>query len=198
MKKIILASSSPRRKELLELIGIPFIVDPSQAEEIIDELLTPKEVVESLALLKAKDVAKRYPEGIIIGADTIVVLDNEILGKPVSHADAFNSLQKLQGKAHQVYSGVAIINAKTNQSCVCHQATKVFMSPLNEAEIHHYIATGEPMDKAGSYGIQGIGAVFIEKIEGDYFNVVGLPLSLLRKQLKDFQINLVTDLHLKK
>ncbi len=191
MKKIILASSSPRRKELLQLIQLPFIVHPSEVDEHIEEPLAPDKMVEELALRKAMDIAKNYHEGIVIGADTIVVLDNEILGKPKNQADAYGMLSRLQGRAHEVYSGIAIIDAATLYKKVTHQKTKVFMKPLTEDEINYYIETKEPMDKAGSYGIQGIGAMIIEGIEGDYFNVVGLPVSLLAQELHHFGIHIM-------
>ena len=193
MRKIILASSSPRRKELLELVGIPFNIHPSDVIEKMDDDLEPSQIVEQLALQKAKDVAKYYDEEIIIGADTIVVLQGQILGKPINEEDAFRILKQLQGKPHLVYSGIALIDSKTGRSQTNHQVTKVFMSSLTDEEILSYIQTKEPMDKAGAYGIQGIGAIFIEKIEGDYFNVVGLPLSLLNSFLKSFDVDVMAD-----
>lgn len=193
MKKIILASSSPRRKELLELAGIPFSIHPSDITEKVDEDHEPFQIVEQLALQKAKDVAKYYNEEIVIGADTIVVFQGEILGKPVNEEDAFHTLKKLQGNPHLVYSGIALIDSKTGRSQTVHQVTKVFMFDLTDEEILSYIQTKEPMDKAGAYGIQGIGSIFIEKIEGDYFNVVGLPLSLLSRFLKSFDVDVMTD-----
>jgi len=193
MKKIILASASPRRKELLELIGIPFSVVPSTAEEVIKEGLTPAEIVESLSLMKAQSVSDNLQDGLVIGSDTIVVLDGEILGKPLNEDDAFKTLQKLQGRAHYVFSGVAVIEAETGRKKVSHQVTKVYMCELTDEEIADYIATKEPMDKAGSYGIQGLGAINIEKIEGDFFNVVGLPLALLKTLLNYFDIKIMRD-----
>lgn len=194
MKKIILASQSPRRKELLELLNIPFVVHPSNIEEVVNEESYPFQVVESLALQKANDVASNYHNGIIIGTDTIVVYEHNILGKPKDENDAFEMLKLLQGQAHEVYSGLAIIDADTGKSIVSHRVTKVFMYPLSDDDIVFYLNTKEPLDKAGSYGIQGVGSIFIEKIEGDYFNVVGLPLSLLRKQLLEFGVNITRDL----
>jgi len=193
MKEIILASSSPRRKELLELVNIPFKVHPSDVNEEIDQPLPPNKVVEELALRKAKDIAKNYQQEIIIGADTIVVLSNEILGKPCNEQEAHQMLSKLQGRVHEVYSGVAVIDSKTGETVVSHRVTKVHMQSLTDEQIKAYIETKEPMDKAGSYGIQGIGAIFIEQIEGDYFNVVGLPLSLLTNILKRFEIDVIKD-----
>lgn len=193
MKKIILASQSPRRKELLQLLNIPFVVHPSDVEEKVNSDFLPYQVVESLALQKANDVATYYHEGIIIGTDTIVVHNEKILGKPKDETDAFNILKQLQGQAHEVYSGLALIDASTNRTLVSHRMTKVFMYPLSDDDIKFYIETNEPMDKAGAYGIQGLGSVFIEKIDGDYFNVVGLPLSLLREELLKIGISITRD-----
>ncbi|MFX0558986.1 nucleoside triphosphate pyrophosphatase [Tepidibacillus infernus] len=194
MEKIILASSSPRRREILELIGISFLVHPSDVDEGYNESNSPEDIVKQLATRKAMDIASYYQEGIIIGADTIVVLDGQILGKPKDEEDAFQMLNRLQGRSHQVFSGVAVVDAKTREVKASYQMTKVYMDPLSEEEIRLYIATKEPMDKAGSYGIQGFGAIFIEKIEGDYFNVVGLPVALLSTLLKDFGIQILKDM----
>ncbi|GBF09992.1 MULTISPECIES: Maf family protein [Tepidibacillus] len=194
MEKIILASSSPRRREILELIGISFLVHPSDVDESYNESNSPEDIVKQLATRKAMDIASYYQEGIIIGADTIVVLDGQILGKPKDEEDAFQMLNRLQGRSHQVFSGVAVVDAKTREVKASYQMTKVYMDPLSEEEIRLYIATKEPMDKAGSYGIQGFGAIFIEKIEGDYFNVVGLPVALLSTLLKDFGIQILKDM----
>lgn len=192
MEKIILASYSPRRKELLELIGLNFTIHPSRVKEEITSS-SPFEIVEELALLKAKDVANYYQNGFIIGADTIVVHNDQILGKPADEDNAFAMLSQLQGDVHYVYSGIAIINATTKQTLVSHQVTKVFMKRMTVEEINVYIKTREPMDKAGAYGIQGFGSMIIERIEGDYFNVVGLSLSLLESMFKSLNINLLTD-----
>jgi len=193
-KQIILASASPRRKELLELLKIPFQIHPSDVEEKVEEDILPYELAEQLSLIKAKDVAAQYQEGIVIGADTIVVLDDQILGKPSGEKEAFEMLSKLQGRQHEVFSGVTLIDAKTGKTLTSHQKTTVFMQPLSKAEIESYIRTKEPLDKAGSYGIQGIGSLFIERIEGDYFNVVGLPLSLLHSLLKELGVHMIKDL----
>lgn len=192
MEKIILASYSPRRKELLELIGLDFAIHPSGVKEEITSA-SPSAIVEELALLKAKDVAEKYQKGFIIGADTIVVHNDQILGKPSDEDSAFTMLSQLQGDVHYVYSGLAIINASTGQTLVSHQVTRVFMKSMSEEEINAYIKTKEPLDKAGAYGIQGFGSMIIERIEGDYFNVVGLSLSLLESMFKSLNINLLTD-----
>ncbi|MBG9566233.1 Maf family protein [Brevibacillus agri] len=183
---LILASSSPRRRELLQALGIPFTVMTSDVDETTAPGLSPAQVVEELSLRKAKEVAARLTEGVVLGSDTIVVLDGHILGKPADEADAFRMLSMLQGREHTVYSGVALIDAATGRSEVAHSHTDVKIRPLSEAEIKSYIATKEPMDKAGSYAIQGIGATIVEGITGDYFTVVGLPLCLTSKLLARF------------
>jgi septum formation protein len=188
---IILASSSPRRRELLQAIGMPFTVLTSDVDETTPSGLTPAEIVESLAVRKARAIAGKESTGLVLGADTIVVMDEHVLGKPRDEADAFRMLQSLQGRAHTVYSGVAIIDAASGREEVAHCATAVRIRPLSEREIRSYIATGEPMDKAGSYAIQGIGATIVEGIEGDYFNVVGLPLRLTSELLSRFGVHIL-------
>jgi septum formation protein len=185
--KLILASSSPRRQELIRLLGLEVDVVPSDAEEDVNEDWTPAMIVERLSLRKAKAVAARLAkgeEGIIVGSDTIVVLDGRVLGKPTDEADAEAMLSALQGREHQVYSGVALVDALTGRSAVAHRATRVWMKAMDEARVRRYIATGEPRDKAGAYAIQGIGAMLVERMEGDYFNVVGLPVSLVADLLE--------------
>lgn len=185
----ILASSSPRRQELLAGLGIEFRIDPSTEEETYEEGTPPHEIVKILSLRKAKSVAAKYERGLIIGADTIVVYEDEVLGKPRNRDDAFAMLSKLQGKAHTVFSGIAFVDAGNGSSKVSYSSTKVTMKPLSPDQINRYIATGEPNDKAGAYAIQGFGATIIEKIDGDYFTVVGLPLSLLSDMLSDIGFN---------
>lgn len=181
MQKIILASSSPRRKEILELVGLKCTTIPSGKEEIItkDE---PVEVVTELALMKARDVAGKIEEpAIVIGADTIVSHNNKILGKPKDAADAKSMIKELQNDTHQVYTGVAIITPKKELHFV--QETKVVVSPMTDKEIADYVTTGEPMDKAGAYGIQGKFALYIKEIAGDYYNVMGLPINKIYETL---------------
>jgi MAF protein len=194
MARIVLASASPRRAELLEKIELEFEVMPSNTEEIIDEKDLPKAVVKKLSTEKARDVADRLSgcseDTLVIGADTIVVADR-ILGKPSSKEDAFNMLSMLEGKSHKVITGVTVIDVKSGKTVSEAVETLVYMRKLSTDEINAYISTGEPMDKAGSYGIQGIGSLLIEKIEGCYFNVVGLPLSTLAKMLNIFNIRLL-------
>ncbi|WP_028547676.1 Maf family protein [Paenibacillus sp. UNC451MF] len=183
-KTLILASSSPRRQELIGSLQLPFEIRVSDVNEDTEPGLKPHEIVEQLSSRKAAAVCEMYKrehrtEGIVIGSDTIVVLDDEVLGKPKDEQDAFRMLNMLQGRKHEVYSGVACMDLNTGEHLVSHHVTSVYMKPLTKTQIERYIGTGEPMDKAGSYAIQGLGATIIERIEGDYFNVVGLPVSLL-------------------
>ncbi|MFC8687710.1 Maf family protein [Brevibacillus porteri] len=183
---LILASSSPRRRELLQTLGLSFTVITSDVDETTAEHLSASEVVEELSLRKAKEVASRLTEGVVLGSDTVVVLDGQILGKPVDEMDAYRMLSMLQGQEHTVYSGVALIDVETGRAEVSHSLTHVRIRALTEQDIKSYIATGEPMDKAGSYAIQGIGATIVEGITGDYFTVVGLPLGLTSTLLTRF------------
>lgn len=193
-KRIILGSASPRRRELLEQIGVEFEVKVSGKEEV-HYSLDPAAIVKELALMKAENVAEELGAAdtqekdlIVIGADTVVVLDGEILGKPKDEADAERMLKALQGRSHDVYTGAAFLTyGRNGDKEVCSYAvgTRVFVNPMTENEIRAYIATGEPMDKAGAYGIQGRFAAYIEKIEGDYYNVVGLPVSRVYETLKE-------------
>ncbi|WP_338091195.1 Maf family protein [Pelotomaculum isophthalicicum] len=182
----MLASSSPRRSALLEQIGLNFRVIVCDLEEHTPPGLQPFEVVERLAARKAMFVADRLTEGIVIGADTVVVWRGQLLGKPSCEQDAVEMLKRLQGSAHEVFTGVALVDAGNNKVEVSHEKTRVIFRPLDEEEIRRYVSTGEPSDKAGSYGAQGIGAIFIERIEGSYTNIVGLPMSKLSLMLKKF------------
>lgn len=194
MKKIILASGSPRRRELLEQIGYTFEVVTSEKEEVYQST-EPQEIVKELALLKAKDVAEKTASDreedcgqIIIGADTVVVHEGKILGKPKDKEDAERMLEALQGDTHDVYTGVVVIcyDKEEQEEVISHAVqTKVYVDVMTEEEIQSYIATGEPMDKAGAYGIQGRFAAHIAKIDGDYYNVVGLPVSYIYKVLRE-------------
>lgn len=190
-KMLILASSSPRRKELLQTLGLSFSIQSSDVDETTNPGMQPQEIVEELALRKARKIASGLTEGVVLGSDTIVVLDGEILGKPVDDEDAYRMLHALQGCEHTVYSGIALIDAESGQSEVTHSRTQVRIRPLAPDEIRAYIATREPMDKAGSYAIQGIGATLVEGIEGDYFTVVGLPLRLTASMLSRFGIQVL-------
>lgn len=191
MREIVLASASPRRSELLKQIGLKFEIVPSDVDENIDSNLIPEEVVMGLSCRKALDVAKKIDNRVlVIGADTIVVKDR-ILGKPVNDQDAFNMLKSLQGDWHNVITGVCVIDTDGFKIVKGFERTRVKMRNLQDREIYSYIATGEPADKAGAYGIQGMGALLVEKIEGCYFNVVGLPLSKLAEMLEDFGLHLL-------
>lgn len=184
--KIILASQSPRRRELLEQIGISFEVRPSEKEEIITEA-EPHEIVRMLALQKAEDIAEKSQEdGVIIGADTIVLAKGSILGKPKSPEDARRMLNLLRDNVHEVYTGAALIWKEGNKykKVSFAEKTKVYVYPISDAEISEYIESKEPMDKAGAYGIQGRFGAFIQGIEGDYTNVVGLPVGRIYQELK--------------
>ena len=187
MKKIILASNSPRRKEILENLNIKFdVLSPDADESSVDKTLPPELYVENLASLKAFAAAKKTVlQKIIIGADTVVALDDKILLKPKDDDDAFNMLKSLSGRVHSVYTGICVVNSHTAKSCIAYEKTDVYFRNLDDDEILRYIQTGESADKAGAYGIQGLGSLFIEKIDGDYFNVVGLPVCKLAKILKD-------------
>ena len=181
--KLILASSSPRRIELLRKLGLEFeVMPPIWETKIISD--DPVEVAEYIALEKARAVAGFLTEGIVIGADTIVYVDGRMLGKPKDVEEAKMFLRMLSGKVHDVITGIALINAANNREIVDHEITKVKFRELSDEEINWYVSTGEPLDKAGAYAIQGLGCLFIEKIEGDFFNVVGLPLAKLYVMLK--------------
>ncbi len=187
---LILASTSPRRKHLLEQIGMTFTVQPSDVDEslIPTSGAVPEEFVQRLALLKAQDVASKTPErSIVLGSDTIVVLDGEILGKPLDADDAQNMLRRLSGNTHTVYTGIALVDSDTYTSVTAVQQTDVTFRELSDDEIAGYVATGSPLDKAGSYGIQDdFGAVFVAHIVGCYYTIVGLPLELFYRTLRTF------------
>lgn len=184
--RIILASASPRRKELLGLLGLEFEIIVSDVEEVVTES-APNRVVEELSLQKAEDVFERL-EGdvLVIGADTVVSLDDCILGKPKNEAEAVEMLGKLQGNEHRVFTGVTLIGRKNGEEFrnTFSEGTVVKFYPMTAEEIQWYVSTKEPMDKAGAYGIQGLGARFVECIRGDYNNVVGLPIARLYQEMK--------------
>lgn len=184
MKKIVLASKSPRRKDLLEMIGVKLQTDASNFDESRASKLNPEKYAMFLSRKKAETVAKKFSNAIIIGADTIVLLNNEIIGKPKDAHDAKKILQRLSGKMHIVITGLTVIDTVTNRKITTDEKSKVYFKKLTKREIENYVNSENLMDKAGAYAIQGKAALFIEKIEGDYFNVVGLPLFRLSELLK--------------
>lgn len=196
MTEFILASGSPRRKELLSAVGMDFSVLVSDADEESVSKDAPVEIyVQELALIKAAASAKmvlKNKNAVIIAADTVVALDGGVLGKPKDEDDAFNMLKSLSGRTHDVYTGYCVMRVKDGFTVCNRVRTEVLFKELDEELIKRYIKTGEPMDKAGAYGIQGMGALLVEKIDGDYANVVGLPVSALSDTLKtEFDIDLI-------
>ncbi|MDX1532432.1 MAG: Maf family protein [Rhodothermales bacterium] len=182
---LVLASQSPRRRQLLERLGLTFTVQPSGAEEVLPEGAGPAEAVEVLARQKAEAVAPDHPDALTLGADTLVVLEDDVLGKPADADEAAAMLTRLAGRTHTVYTGIALLHPPSRRSVTAHEATAVTFAPLDAHEVAAYVATGSPMDKAGAYGIQDdLGALFVAGIEGDYYNVVGLPLHRLYRTLR--------------
>ena len=188
---IILASASPRRRELLERIGVTgFTVAAPNVDESVEPGLSPADIVETLSLRKARAAAEHFgPDGLIIAADTVVALDAGVLGKPRDEADAFAMLSALSGREHRVYTGITVLQGA--RAVTEHEATAVTFRELSPDEIRGYIATGEPMDKAGAYGIQGVGALLVSGIRGDYSNVMGLPVFRLGQILFGFGLDLL-------
>ena len=182
-KKLILASGSPRRKELLEMLGFhDFDIVPARGEESVPEGLGPEEIVKALSRAKAAEVSAACGENtLVLAADTIVWIDGRMLGKPHSERDAFDMLKLLSGRSHEVYTGLTLIDGDGELSGC--ERSRVHFRPLTDTEILRYIQDGEPMDKAGAYGAQGKGALFVRAIEGDFFNVMGLPICLLGQML---------------
>lgn len=189
---LILASASPRRQEILRNAAIPFVVQPSDVPEVPLPEEAPKGYAERLAREKALAVAQLRPQDIVLGADTVVVVDQEILEKPKDAADAARMLRLLSGKTHEVITGVCLVKLRTEKRELRTglESTLVTMNDLTDEDIRAYIATGEPMDKAGAYAIQGIASRWITRIEGDYFNVVGLPVALVYRMLQEMAAEL--------
>ncbi|MFP4017084.1 MAG: Maf family protein [Halanaerobiales bacterium] len=189
MTKLVLASASPRRQELMKMLGFNFTIVPSKIkeDEYID--LEPIEMVKELARAKAEEVAELVEDTLVIGSDTIVVLDDIVLGKPSDHDEAVSILKKLRSQKHSVLTAIAICDTVSGKVLVDYEETDVFMGPISDEEILEYVKTGEPMDKAGAYGIQGIGGIFVEKINGSYFTVMGLPIHKLVQMLKEFGVS---------
>jgi septum formation protein len=188
VRRIILASESPRRRELLKLTGLRFEVASSDIEEDLALDLPPHELARHLSGQKADSVAGEYPDAVIIAADTFIVLDGGVLGKPHTGDEARRMLRELSGRAHSVITGFTILDTKSGRMLSESAETKVWFRELSEEQIEDYVATGEPLDKAGAYAIQERGAALVKEIEGDFQNVVGLPLSALREGLRQFGI----------
>lgn len=195
MNKIILASASPRRRELLQQLGLEFEIRPSEAQENTKSR-EPSQIVTELSEIKAQDIYERLSEeerasSMVIGADTVVALNDRIMGKPKDYKEAVQMLLNLQGNTHQVYTGVTLLlrkgPGKVPSKISFYEKTDVTMYPVSREEIEVYVSTGEPMDKAGAYGIQGRGAAFVKEIHGDYNNVVGLPIGRLYQEMKRYQ-----------
>lgn len=196
---LVLASASPRRQQLISVFGLPVLVRPTAVDERVPQGWHPADVVEMLSRRKAERALQELPAEIppapgetriIIGCDTVVALGGEVMGKPADEAEARDMLRRLSGRTHEVYSGVTCIRETDGRIVTAHRMTRVRFRPLSAARIDRYVATGEPMDKAGAYGIQGAGALLVDGIEGCYFNVVGLPLSLLADMLESFGVQL--------
>ncbi|MGE5453750.1 MAG: Maf family protein [Methylocystaceae bacterium] len=187
---IILASASPRRYQLLQQVGLEFMVIPAEIKEDISAS-SPGKLAEILAAQKAEWVAGQYPQAVVIAADTIVVADERVLGKPADRDDARLMLRLLSGREHQVITGLSVQCLEQHFKKTVTEITKVLFRNLTDEEIETYLHSGEPFDKAGAYGIQGLGALFVERIEGCYFNVVGLPLNRLNQVLREAGINLL-------
>ncbi len=190
-KKIILASTSPRRKELFAKLRLPFITEAPDYEEDMTLKIPPLKLAKVLSSGKALSVAKNHKSGIIIGADTFVVLNNKLLGKPKSEADARWMLSSLSGKRVDILTGLTIIDVAHNKKVSLTDVTKVYIKKLSSSEINNYIASGEPMDKAGAFAIQELGAVLIKRIEGDFMGSLGLPLFTLAKELKKMGVDVL-------
>ena len=189
--EIILASASPRRKEILENTKLQFSIEKSNIDEVFFENETPENMVMRLAYEKAFDIAKDNRDKLVIGADTIVVLGDEILGKPKDESEAYEMIKNLSNKTHRVITGISLINLDTDKIVKDYVVSYVTFKNLSEDSIKDYIITKESLDKAGAYGIQGYGALLVDHIKGDYFNIVGLPISRLSDLLKEnFNINL--------
>ncbi|MCX6137078.1 MAG: Maf family protein [Ignavibacteriales bacterium] len=187
MRTIILASRSPRRASLLRQIGLRFVVEESSVEEVMEDHHEPEQVVQDLSLQKARDVARRHDDVVVIGSDTIVVLDGVKLGKPADADEAVAMLTQLSGRTHTVYTGFAFVDSLSKKEYIDFEKTDVTFRTLRDDEIRAYVAGGSPMDKAGAYGIQDdFGAVFIERIDGCYYTVVGFPLSKFYVAMESF------------
>lgn len=191
MKQIILASESPRRKKLLEQIGLDVKVVPSNIDEKLNPRLKPKTQAETLSTQKARVVSQKYPDAIILAADTLVYINGDILGKPKNIDEGKRMIKKLQGKTHSVITGFTILHGKSKKILTDSSETKVTFRKLSDSQIKNYLKKENPLDKAGGYCLQGMGAVLVEKINGDFSNVVGLPLGKVIPALKKFGIEIL-------
>ncbi|MCL2337927.1 MAG: Maf family protein [Firmicutes bacterium] len=189
MPKIYLASSSPRRRDILNLIRLPHLVLDIDVDESVPPAMSAPEQVELLSSRKAAYAVRLLSHGLVIAADTVVALDGEVLGKPADEAKALGMLERLQGRTHEVFTGVTVWDIAVGRAVTGHEHTEVTMRAAGREELLKYIATGEPMDKAGAYGIQGLGSVLITGIRGCYFNVMGLPVYKLTRMLKELGID---------
>lgn len=190
---LVLASASPRRRELLAHLGVPFAVMVSDAPEHVEPGLAPAEQAVAIAARKARAVAARGAQGLVLSADTIVILDNEILGKPADDNDARRMLRRLAGRAHAVITGVVLLDTETGDAREMAVTSTVHMKPADQDDIDGYVATGEPRDKAGGYGIQGLGAALVDRYEGCFTNIVGLPLCAVATLLEDAGVTMDGD-----
>ncbi|MGC9598954.1 MAG: nucleoside triphosphate pyrophosphatase [Minisyncoccia bacterium] len=190
MRKIVLASSSPRRTEILNRIGLKFVVDPGDYKEDMTLKLAPRELAKRLSLKKAESVARRHKDAVVIGADTCVVYKNRVLGKPGIPKRAKAMLKLLSGRTHSVFTGFTIIDTKTGKRVSRVSESKVYFKKLGNREMNAYVRTGEPLDKAGAYAVQGRGAAFIRKVEGDFFGIMGLPLYEIVHELAKFGVKI--------
>ncbi|MEC4676535.1 MAG: Maf family protein [Nitrospirota bacterium] len=188
MRKIILASASPRRKEILKITGLKFTVCAGNYEEDLNLPLKPRELAGFLSRKKAEAVAHKYKDAIILAADTFIVFNDRLLGKPHTEKEAEKMLRMLNGKRHSVITGFTIMDTGNNKKLSRSLETKVYFKKISREEINAYVRSKEPLDKAGAYAIQGLGAVLVEKIDGDFFNVMGLPLCALTESLKKFGV----------
>ncbi|MFB3903024.1 MAG: nucleoside triphosphate pyrophosphatase [Acidobacteriota bacterium] len=191
-REIVLASASPRRRELLALLGVDFVAENSGIPEETDPQESPAQSAVRLARLKAEAVAARFPESLILGADTVVVIGGEILGKPLDHQDASRMLRLLRGHWHFVITGLALLDPNRGRSAVRFVETGVRMANYSDKEIEDYVSSGEPLDKAGAYAIQGLGGKLVAGIEGCYTNVVGLPVCEVAEMLREFGLKAPT------
>ena len=191
MQKLILASASPRREKILKKLNLKFTVVPSKIDESVYNHLPPEEMVQELSLLKAKEVSNLVEDTLIIAADTIIVNNGKIMGKPQNNNEAIEMLKELRNGKHTVLTGVAVSSIPEGKQLTVIDETDVYMSDISDEEINKYVATGEPMGKSGSYAVQGLGSIFVERIEGSYYTVMGLPIHKLAKMLNDFSIDIL-------